>query len=295
MSKINAKSEIVVTEFKSYLTSVKTVLDALGADSRLKKHKRIVIKPNLTDALFPPVTTDVNCIKAIIEYIQECNSKAKIIVAEGSGGCDTPKAFDKLGYNALEEIYGIELVDLNLDDRKTLKNKNAKVLKELDVPKTLLGAYLISVPVPKEHSTMRFTGAMKNMMGIYLPRPTFDENLKNLLARGARKILPRFTPSIWSKSRLHLLGLSEGIFDLNLYVPIDLCVMDAKIGQKECEIYGEPCKPELNKIYAGYDPVAIDSYSAKLLNVNWEKVKYLKYSDEVLGNADLKKIKLTKV
>ncbi|MEM2974270.1 MAG: DUF362 domain-containing protein, partial [Candidatus Micrarchaeia archaeon] len=122
-------SEVFVTEFKSYYTSVKRVLDAMGIANELKRERRIVIKPNLTDALFPPVTTDVNCVKAVIEYVQSC-SKAKVVVTEGSGGCDTPKAFDRLGYGALEGVYGIELVDLNTDDRKTVRNDKAKVLKE---------------------------------------------------------------------------------------------------------------------------------------------------------------------
>ena len=286
MMNSGAKSEIAVTEFKSYLTSVKKVLDAIKADRQLKKQKKIVIKPNLTDTLFPPVTTDVNCIKAIIEYIQSCSPRAKIIVAEGSGGCDTPKAFERLGYVALEDVYGIKLVDLNADERKTLKNSKAMVLKELEVPKTLLGAYVISVPVPKEHGMARFTGAMKNMIGIYLPKPTLREKAKSLAGRVIRAAMPVLTPPVWSKSRLHLLGLNKGIFDLNLYVHIDLAVVDAKIGQKECEIYGNPCKPPLNRIYAGYDAVAIDSYSAGLLRVDWKRVGHLKYANGILGNAD---------
>ncbi|MEM2974269.1 MAG: DUF362 domain-containing protein, partial [Candidatus Micrarchaeia archaeon] len=158
-----------------------------------------------------------------------------------------------------------------------------------------IGAYIISVPVPKEHCQAKFTGAMKNMMGAYLPKETFDEKIKGILARGARKILPKFTPPIWSKSRLHLVGLDEGIFDLNLYLRPSLAVVDAKTGQKESEIYGEPCSPPLEKVVAGRDLVAVDSYCAGLLGVDWKRVKYLIYSDSVLGNADPERIRIRKI
>ena len=292
----NFKSEVYVTEFKSYLTSVARVMDALNVDKELKKQKKIVIKPNLTDALFPPITTDVNCVKAIIEYVQEhTGPNTRVIVAEGAGGCDTEKAFGRLGYKGLENVYGIELIDLNLDDRKLLKNKDAKVLKELEVPKTLIDSYLISVPVPKEHSGAILTCAMKNLIGTYLPKATFDEKIKGLLAKGARTVLPKVTFPVWSKSRLHLLGLDEGIFDLNLYTRINLSIVDAKVGQKVCEIYGEPCDPPLNSIYGGYDSVAIDSYSASLLRLNWKDVKYLRYANGILGQADSVKFKVKEI
>lgn len=84
----------------------------------------------------PPCTTPAELVEEVIKFCQD-NSKAEIIIAEGSGGCDTQKAFADLGYRQLSQKYQIKLIDLNREERILLKNPKALVLKKVKLPKII--------------------------------------------------------------------------------------------------------------------------------------------------------------
>lgn len=280
------KSKVIVAEFESYEKTVRKIFDALGNLRKRIKEEKIVIKPNLTINLLPPVTTSVDCVEAIIKELFRRNlTKDKnVIVAEGSGGCDTLQAFKELGYEKLKKEFNIELIDLNRAERVELRNENALKLKSMLFPSALLNSFLINVPVPKEHSSAIITNSLKNMFGIYLSKGYLAEwnMLKKIGVFVTRKIFARG----WSKCDLHVLGVHESIYDINLYKKPDVTICDARIGQREQEINGRPCTPAINKIFASYDAVAIDSYVAKLFGYDWKEIKYLVYSNGILGNAE---------
>lgn len=284
------QSKVIVADFESYEKTIKRVFDALGDLKRKINEKKIVIKPNLTINIPPPVTTSVECVEAIIKEIfrRKIANDKKIIIAEGSGGCDTLDAFKDLGYEKLRKEYNIELVDLNRAERTEIKNENALRLKSLLFPSVLINSFLINVPVPKEHSSAIITCSLKNMFGIYLSKGYLAEwnMLRRIGVVVARKIFARG----WSKCDLHVLGVHESIYDLNLYKKPDLTICDARIGQREQEIEGKPCEPPLNKIIASYDAVALDSYVARFFGYDWKEIRYLVYANRKLGNAENFKI-----
>lgn len=279
-------SKVIVAEFESYEKTIRKIFDALGDLKNRIKEEKIVIKPNLTINLLPPVTTSVECVEAILKEIlrRSIAKDRKIIVAEGSGGCDTLQAFKDLGYEKLRREFNIELIDLNRAERVELRNEKALKLKSMLFPSVLLNSFLINVPVPKEHSSAIITNSLKNMFGIYLSKGYLAEwnMLRRIGVVVARKIFSRG----WSKCDLHVLGVHESIYDINLYKKPDLTICDARIGQMEQEIDGKPCIPAINKIFASYDPVAIDSYVAKLFGHDWKNIKYLVYANGKLGNAE---------
>lgn len=282
----NEKSKVIIAEFESYEKTIRKIFDSLGDLKKRIKEEKIIIKPNLTINLPPPVTTSVECVEAIIKEIfrRGLAKDKKVIIAEGSGGCDTLEAFNDLGYKRLKKDFNIELVDLNRADRIEIRNENALKLKSLLFPSILQDSFLISVPVPKEHSSAIITNSLKNMFGIYLSRGYLAE--WNMLQRIGVVVARRIFSRGWSKCDLHVLGVHESIYDLNLYKKPELTICDGKIGQKEQEIDGKPCNPPINKIFASYDPVAIDSFVAKLFGYNWEEIKYLVYANNKLGNAE---------
>ena len=54
----------VQVPFTDYTTSVTEALDAIGAADLLPSDRLIILKPNLTNADGPPVTTNVGIVKA---------------------------------------------------------------------------------------------------------------------------------------------------------------------------------------------------------------------------------------
>jgi uncharacterized protein (DUF362 family) len=106
---------------------------------------------------------------------------------------------------------------------------------------------------------------MKNMMGCVPPAHYREGNS-------------------WGKSSFHR-GIQEAVFDLNRYRTPDFTLLDATIGMAEAHLWGPHCEPPVGRLAAAYDPVAIDSYGAMLLNRDWRTIGHIEMAHEILGCA----------
>lgn len=254
-------TNVYSVDFISFTKSVPQILEKASLFKMIKRQKKIILKPNLTTNLPPPCTTPAALVEEIIKYCQ-ANSQATIVVAEGSGGCDTQQSFKDLGYQKLEEKYGVDLIDLNREKRVELKNSQAKSLKKVNLPKIILEGFFINLPVLKQHDEGILTCATKNLFGIYLNSG----------------LIRHFLPRWWNKSELHYkYGVQSSIYDLNLYRSSDFVLVDASVGQVGNEIHGPPCTPPLKKLFAGFDNLEVDRFCAPYLNLDPKAIPYLNY------------------
>ena len=253
-----ALSEIAEVEFVSYAESVAKTLDAIGAGEVLKRQTAVLIKPNLINALPFPITTAPQCVEAVIRYVRSC-SKAAIVVAEGCGDSrlETDEVFDRLGYRELARRQSVELVDLNHAPLTKLENGDCTVFGEIYLPEIALSHYLLSVPVLKAHSFSKITGTLKNMIGLAPPKYYSGQF------------------GSWKKAVFHG-RMHQSIIELNSYRTPDLSLMDATVGMAEYHLGGAHCSPPVNKLIAGFDPLAVDRRSAKLLGLRWQTILHLK-------------------
>ncbi len=247
----------VSVRFTSYAESIKTALDKTGAGEIIKPQSAILVKPNLVNNSPYPVTTHPECCAAVVEYIKD-HCRADIVVAEGNGdpSTDTLETFRILGYGDLEKKYGVTLTDLNTAPLKRLTNDSCTVFPEMFLPEIAFTHFIISVPVLKAHSLSIFTGTLKNMIG-FAPPEHYSGN-----------------HGVWKKAVFHN-KIHQAILDLNRYRRPDLTVMDAVVGLADFHLGGRRCDPEVNRILAGRDPVAVDRESAALLGLNWRKIPHL--------------------
>lgn len=58
-------------------------------------------------------------------------------------------------------------------------------------------------------------------------------------------------------------------------------VFDSRLVKAEYHLGGPTCDPPLNKLLAGFDPVAV----AALLGYDWRGIEYIRLADGVLGTA----------
>jgi len=255
-------STVAEVKFDDFRPSVSMSLDLIGAAERLPKSGLIIIKPNLTNSSPPPVTTPVAAVQAVLEYCR-AHTKAEIAIGEGCGQGKTPDVFKRLGYADLAPKHGIELIDFNQAEAVLLENKDALQLKQLYLPKIALDAFIISVPVLKDHSFTETTIAMKNMFG--LP-PT------------------RYYKGSWNKSKLHSLSTHKSVVDICTYKKPDLSVVDASVALKGMHLAGT--EKRLGLVLASFDPVAIDTLGSRLLGHDPRNIEYLRLGDGLLGNMD---------
>ncbi|WP_035270983.1 DUF362 domain-containing protein [Desulfonatronum thiodismutans] len=257
----------LVHEFQDYPTTLAALLDDLDAPRVLKRRRRVIIKPNLVNASPFPVTTHPDMVRALAEYVRR-HTKARIILAEGCGDAclDTGQIFADLGYAALAEELDLELVDLNQAPLTRRKNPECRFFPDIYLPKAAMSGLLISVAVLKRHSLAQVTLTMKNMLGL-LPPSRYQ--------RGGS----------WKKSALHA-DMQRSIYELNRYRAPDLAIIDASVGLAEYHLGGATCSPPVNKLVAGFDPVAVDALGAGLLGLDWRSIDHIRMAHGQLGLAE---------
>lgn len=259
---------IVVCEFESWSESVSKLLDAADFLTQLAGKRKILIKPNLVEAIKPPVTTPVELVEALVDYIQEKESQAQIIIGEGTGATEyeTWHPFEELGYTDLAKRKNIELIDLN--EASLVKRNNNKCHRwpEMHLPEIVYESFLISVPVLKAHTLAGVTLTMKNMMGAVPPAH---------YQKGGH----------WKKASFHN-GIQEAVLDLNRYRTPDFTILDATVGMQQAHLWGPTCDPAPNKLVASFDPVAVDAYGTELLCCNWQDIGHIRMANGELGVAE---------
>ena len=157
-------------DFDSYEESLPALMELLNVGPHLSSVERVVIKPNLVNTSRPPVTTPVELVATIVDYVRNVSS-ARIVVAEGCGSplYDTYRPYRKLGYVELADAKGIGLVDLNEAELLKLSDSRCRLYPQFMMPRVVMESFLISVPVLKRHSLAKITLTMKNMMGCAPP------------------------------------------------------------------------------------------------------------------------------
>jgi uncharacterized protein (DUF362 family) len=252
--------------YLSYDKTIPALLQAIGAPEILALQSRILIKPNLVNDSPPPVTLPVAACAALIDACRRW-STAEIVIAEGTGDrhLTTSDVFRIHGYDRLAETEGVELVDLNIAELVELRDPHCRVFPSFMMPRLVMKSFLISAAVLKAHSLAAVTLSMKNMIG--LAPPAYYQ-------RGGH----------WKKSAFHQ-QMQTSVFELNRYRKPDLAFIDASIGLAEHHLGGPCCDPPVNRLLAGFDPVAVDAAGAQLLGIPWQQVGHIKMADGVLGNA----------
>ena len=251
-------SGLAEIEFVSYRESVADVFDAVGAADVLKEQTAVLIKPNLVNASPFPITTAPECVEAVIQYIRAC-SEAAIVVGDGCGdmNLETDEVFERLGYTELARRNAVELIDLNHAPLVKLQNADCPVFPEMYLPEIAMSHYLISVPVLKAHSFSEITGTLKNMIGLAPPQHYSGRH------------------GSWKKAVFHG-EMHQSIVDLNRYRTPDLSLMDATVGMPDFHLGGSHCDPPVNRLLAGFDPLAVDRRSAELLGFDWREIAHLR-------------------
>jgi uncharacterized protein (DUF362 family) len=248
--------------FTNYKDSVRLALDAIGAADILPKDRLILLKPNLTNDSPPPVTTPVALAEAVYLYCS-AQTSAPICIGEGCGSGKTSDTFERNGYARLAKRYGIDLIDFNNVAITRLQDPNALQLTEFFLPTIALDAFIISLPVLKDHSFTTTTIAMKNMFGL-APERIYGGS--------------------WNKSGLHSPSTHRSVVDVCTYKRPELCVVDAVTALTGMHLAGTPRR--LNTVIAGFDPVAVDALGSRMLDHNPRTIEYLQLANGKLGNID---------
>jgi len=243
-------------------------------ESAIRSGATVLIKPNLVgpSRSGSGSVTDARVTEAVTRLVLERNPK-RVIIGEGAGvGYDFPGRRDTMtcmeasGTSAVAERLGVELVDLNRDERVKVSAPDAYVMDTFSVARTAWEAdVIVCLPVMKTHVRTGITCGLKNMKGV-LPG---DE-----------------------KRRTHQRGLDRGIVDLNRLMKPGFTIVDGLAGMQGTHT-DQADRVPLGIIIAGSDVVAVDAVCGAVMGFDTDQILHVNLAAEAnLGVASLGEIEV---
>lgn len=270
----NEKRLSVVKGQDSYAAAVKAMEQIGGMGRFVPKGAKVALLPN-AQRNNPGTFTRPEIVRAVIKMCLDAGAVEVNVISNLQ--LDRWKAAGL--EQAIVEAKG-KLVLTDLRDEslyKTVPIPKGIALKEAK----LMTDYFrhdvfINMPITKDHLGNRFTGTLKNMMGLnyYKSNRTFHTGL-------------------FESKPDDVNHLDQCIADLNTVIAPHLCIVDAT----EFIITNGPFGPgqiiKPGKVICGTDRVAIDSYCCGLWGLKPEEIVMIRKADEHgLGQMDLSKVEL---
>lgn len=231
---------------------IETVIKNCGGLEGLKG-KKILLKPNLLAPSAPEkaVTTHPIFLQAVIKYLKNEINPEEIFVGDSPGVGTQNIIYKTTGLQEIidEEKVKIanfkEKIEIKVDGKYVKSFFVAKAFKEVDA--------IISLPKLKTHGMTYYTGAMKNLFGM-IP--------------GLSK--PQFHYKFPEKEKF-----GNMIVDLNFAIKPYFAIMDGVVSMEgNGPRNGTP--RNTNLVLASSDLLALDSTACRVININPEKIAYIK-------------------
>ncbi len=268
--------DVVAISGTDPFTTTVAAVDRIGGMSRfVSPGSRVAVNAN-TSFKLPGSNVEPAVILATLQMCFDAGAKEVWLVKPGKPGYweRTPRfaeSKDLLGTTKTSE-----------QNFKVIEVADGVALKEAHVDSHVLDSDVyLNVSVVKDHAGTRFTGALKNSMGFCPHRPT-----NSFCHFGS-------APPERDKFYANVDHLSQCIADLNLIRTPDLCLIDATAYLKTNGPAGPGELGRADTVVAGTDPVAIDAYSTRFVDLQPGDVKMIGMAQKHgVGTADLGKLRI---
>jgi len=249
--------------------ALKSAISAVGGfPKKLKKAKKVLLKPNLLTARPPEhaVTTHPEFLRATIRVLKGIGVERIAVGDSPAGSHPWKKLWETTGIAEVAESEGAELLAFENIKRVELPGgETLPVLKELDEFDAV-----VSLPKLKTHILTKITAAVKNSYGL----------------------IPGKAKSMFHGQ--HQSPADMGRFLADAYAPVkpDFVLMDAvECMEGEGPANGKPF--QLGLVFAGCDAVAVDAAACRVYGYKPGDIPLLATAaDKGHGVADLAKIEL---
>lgn len=267
--------DIAVVTSSDYFKSTEEAIKLIGEIKKyVPKNSSVGLLPNV-QSRHPGTYTKPEIVRAVIKLCKEAGAKEINCLS-----LLPKKNWEAVGLDKVIEEEGANLVLVDRNDEslfRTVPIPNGKALKEARIMKEFYSNDIfIDMPITKDHAGNKFTGTMKNLMGL-----------------NSRKCNRSFHKEGWKTEINAIEHLDQCIADLNTVIQPNLCVVDATelITTNGPMGPGELIKPQ--KVIAGTDRVAIDAYCTTLWGMEPKDIIMINSGyKHKLGEIDLAKVKI---
>jgi uncharacterized protein (DUF362 family) len=253
-----------------------------GIEKVVSRGDRVLIKPNMVGGLPPEIgeTTHPEVVRIVVKLALDAGAKEAVV-----GESEPLVPLEKLRrrfvnrpfppisetlyerYKREVERAGGRFIDFNVDGWETVEVPDPVFFEKVQVARALLECdVFISVPALKTHHLAGITVAIKNLYGA-IPRE--------------------------DKRKYHRLDrVEEAIVDLNQVRSSDMVVVDGTCTILHWGMVDKYLEThQLNLTIAGFDPVAVDAVSSKVLGIDPRSLRFLSWAEKKgLGTANLDEI-----
>ncbi|MCD6287747.1 MAG: DUF362 domain-containing protein [Candidatus Hydrogenedentes bacterium] len=220
-----------------------------GIDKYVSQGERVLVKPNFIapKGSASGVTTDLGVIEAVIAAVLD--QDATPIIGEGVPiAYNADATFGRLGVRRLAEKYGVDLVNMDEYPYDMVAIDDAIVLKETPVCRLVREVdKIINLPKMKTHTQTTITLGMKNLKGC---------------VPGEHKL------------KLHRLGVSAGVVDLNTIIKPTFTIIDGIVAlEGNGPTNGQPKR--MNLLLGSDDILALEIIGATIMGFRPHRIKHI--------------------
>lgn len=268
-------ADIVAVKGEDYFKNTVKAVERLGGMGRyVSPGSRVAILAN-PQRNNPGAFTKPEIVRAAIRMCEKAGA--------GEVGClswQPEQNWENTGIKTVVEEEGANLVIVDLKDETLFKHvpvPRGIALKEARIMEVFFDYdVFIDMPITKDHAGNKFTGTMKNLMGLNSP-------LNNRT----------FHKEGWKTDIDAITHLDQCIADLNTVISPDLCIVDATefITTNGPFGPGELLRPR--KVVAGTDRVALDAYCSTLWGMKGADIIHIaKAYEHKLGEMHLDRVRI---
>jgi uncharacterized protein (DUF362 family) len=272
---VKVEKKISIVKSDDYSAATFKAVEQFGGIGRfVAKGAKVALLPN-AQRNNPGTFTKPEIVRAVIKMCKDAGASEVNVISY--------LQLDRWKAAGLEQAIieaGGKLLLTELKDEaqfKTLAIPKGIALKEAKIMNEYFNHdVFINIPITKDHMGNRFTGTMKNMMGL-----NFYKSNRS------------FHTGLYESKPDDINHLDQCIADLNTVIKPHLCVVDATefITTNGPFGPGEIIKPK--KVICGTDRVAIDAYCCGLWGLKPQEIIMIKKAAEHgIGEMDLSKIEL---
>ncbi len=271
-----AHPDLVAMSGSDPFTNTVSAVDTIGGMSRfVARGSRVVVNAN-TSFNLPGSNVDPAVVLATLRMCVEAGAAEVWLAKPGKPGYweRTPR------FAASGEV--LETVKTSEREFRVVEIPNGVALRQAHVDRRVLESDVyLNVSVVKDHAGTGFTAALKNAMGLCPHQPT------NSFCHFGSAEPER------EKFYANVDHLSQCIADLNLIRRPDLCLVDATAYLKTNGPAGPGELRRSDTVVAATDPVAIDTYSTRFLDLNVGDVSMIGLAHRLgAGETELKKLRI---
>jgi uncharacterized protein (DUF362 family) len=244
-----------------------------GMKTFVRRGAKVALLPNV-QSRHPGTYTKPEIVRAVIRMCRKAGASEVNCLS-----WQTMKQWEDTGLKAVVDAEGAGLKLFEKDEAlfKPVPVAGGTALKEARILAALDGHdVLINMPITKDHAGNKFTGALKNLMGLNSPANNRTFHRPN-----------------WKTDPDDVAHLDQSIVDLNKAVRPALNIVDATEFIVSNGPFGPGALMRPRRVVAGTDRIAIDAYCASLWGLKPEEIVQIKRgAEQGLGTIDLGKVVL---